>query len=449
MSSTEDIQKLSRYKIVSVLGKGGMGRVYKAIDPFLGRDVALKVGNPSDIGLLEWDEKSHGQYLKEARLAAQFIHPNIAITYDAGFENGLFFMALEYIDGNGLEKHCKPPELLPPIQIAEILYNICYALEYIHNKGYVHLDVKPANIMLTQNGEVKLMDFGVSRLLKESVEKDSSATGSLYYMSPEQTDPKNSLDRKSDIFSLGVVAYQLLTGTRPFQGEDPYQVFYQILHKEPEPIQSIVPDIALDFQAVVSKAMSKKKNDRFQTAKEFADALLPIIKGSDSKVIHKNQKKKISYVKRLFLFRHFQDSDIEEVLNISSWSFHPEKSWIIEESENDRNIYILALGKASLHIHQDVKVLKPGDCFGESAILHSMPRKAKLRAEKDCVVMSINANLLNQASPQVQVKFLREFYMNKTVQLVEANLRLIQKKLSTSEKQIPSGTDTFQEEGVI
>lgn len=433
MSSTEDIQKLSRYKIVSVLGKGGMGRVYKAIDPFLGRDVALKVGNPSEIGLLEWDEKSHGQYLKEARLAAQFIHPNIAITYDAGFEKGLFFMALEYIDGNGLEKHCNPPELLSPIQIAEILYNICYALEYIHNKGYVHLDIKPANIMLSRNGEVKLMDFGVSRLLKESVEKDSSATGSLYYMSPEQTDPKNSLDRKSDIFSLGVVAYQLLTGTRPFQGEDPYQVFYQILHKEPEPIKSIVPDIAPDFQALVSKAMSKNRNDRFQTAKEFADALLPIIKGSDSKVIHKHQKKKISYVKRLFLFRHFQDSDIEEVLNISSWSFHPEKSWIIEESKNDRNIYILALGKASMHIHQDVKVLKPGDCFGESAILHSMPRKAKLWAEKDCVVMSINANLLNQASPQVQVKFLREFYMNKTVQLVEANLRLIQKKLSTSE----------------
>ncbi|RPJ82266.1 MAG: hypothetical protein EHJ94_02490 [Deltaproteobacteria bacterium] len=444
MPSTEDIQELSRYKIVSVLGKGGMGTVYKATDPFLGRDVALKVRNPSDIGLLEWDEKSHGQYLKEARLAAQFIHPNIAITYDAGFEKGLFFMALEYIDGNGLEKHCKPPELLPPIQIAENLYNICYALEYIHNKGYVHLDIKPANIMLTQNGEVKLMDFGISRLLKDNPEKDSNASGSLYYMSPEQTDPKNSLDRRSDIFSLGVVAYQLLTGRRPFQGEDPYQVFYQILHKDPEPILSIVPDIAPGFQAVVCKAMSKQKNERFQTAKEFADSLLPIIKRTDSKVIHKQQEKKISYVKRLFLFRHFQDSDIEEVLNISSWSFHPEKSWIMEESENDRNIYILALGKASIHIHQDVKILKPGDCFGEAAVLHNMPRKAKLRAEKDCVVMSINANLLNQASPQVQVKFLREFYMNKTVQLVEANLRLIQKKFSTSEPEMKFGTDAFQ-----
>ncbi|MFH2065146.1 MAG: serine/threonine-protein kinase [Pseudomonadota bacterium] len=429
MSSMAESQKLGRYIILSVLGKGGMGTVYKATDPVLGRDVALKVGKPAEIGLPERDHMVYEQCLREARLAARFIHPNIVITYDAGFEKELFFIALEYIDGKGLQYYSRPSALLPPIQVMEILYNVCYALEYIHNMGYVHLDVKPENIMLTQTGDVKLMDFGISRLLQDHPEDNLRTSGSLYYMSPEQTDPSGSLDRQSDIFSLGVVAYHLLTGKRPFHGEDPLQIFYQIIHHDPEPIRSIVPGISEDLQAVIGKAMRKDRKDRFQTAKEFADAILPLIKGSDSKALSTQQKKKISYVKRLLLFRHFQDSDIEEVLHISSWSFHPERTWIIEESKNDRNIYILVLGRASIHINQEVKPLKPGDCFGESAVLHSMPRKAKLWAEKDCVVMSINASLLNQASPEVQVKFLREFYMNKTVQLVEANLRLIQKGL--------------------
>jgi serine/threonine protein kinase len=246
-------------------------------------------------------------------------------------------------------------------------------------------------------------------------------------MSPEQTDPASALNRQSDIFSLGVVAYQLLTGKKPFQGEAPFQVFYQILHHEPESILSISPHVLPEQEAVIKKAMSKDRKDRFQTAREFADAILPLIKGADSTVLSQHQRKKISYLKRLLLFRHFQESEIQEVLHISSWCFYPEKSWILAESEADRNIYILVLGRASIHVNREVKYIKPGDCFGESAVLHTMPRKAKLWAESDCVIMSINASLLNQASNGIQVKFLREFYMNKTVQLVEANLRLIQR----------------------
>ena len=427
MSLSGDIQKLGRYNIASVLGKGGMGTVYKATDPVLGRDVALKVGRPSAAGGPAEKEKIHARCLKEARLAARFIHPNIVITYDAGFEEDLFFMALEYIDGKGLQHYVRPSTLLPPIQVMEVLYNVCYALEYIHDMGYVHLDVKPANIMLTRTGEVKLMDFGISRLLQDHSESNAHATGSLFYMSPEQTDPASALNRQSDIFSLGIVAYQLLTGKKPFQGEEPFQVYYQILHHEPESMRSISPQIRPELEAVIKKAMSKDRKDRFQTAKEFADAIMPLIKGADSAVLSKHQRKKISYLKRLLLFRHFQESEIQEVLRISSWGFYPEKSWILEEDEADRNIYILVVGRASVHVNREVKYIKPGDCFGESAVLHAMPRKAKLWAEGDCVVMSINANLLNQASDGIQVKFLRGFYLNKTVQLVEANLRLIQK----------------------
>ncbi len=426
MSSTPEIKKLGRYEIISTVGSGGMGTVYLAKDPVLGRQVALKVGHVTKESDEKSDKSHFVKYLKEARLAAQFVHPNIAITYDAGFKKDLFYMALEYIDGTDLHKFTRETDLLPRIQVLEILYNVCHALEYIHKNGYIHLDIKPSNIMLTNMGEVKLMDFGISRLLKKKPKDDTEISGSVFYMSPEQTNPKKHLNCHTDIFSLGVVGYQLFTGKRPFEGNTPYEVFYKIIHEDPVIIQKIIPDISLEIEKVILKAISKKPEDRFQTAKDFADALIPIIKGKDSTSLNTQEKKKIDYMKRLLFFKHFQYSDLEEVLRISSWNFHLKNSWIIEKSETDRNIYIVILGKAAVHIGKDVKYLKEGDCFGETAVLHNMPRNAKLRAETDCVVMAINANILNQVDSAILVKFLKGFYLTKTLQLVDANLKLIQ-----------------------
>lgn len=433
----ENAATIGRYKIVSTLGKGGMGTVYKALDPVLDRHVALKIANPSAMSFDGEDENKREKCLKEARLAAQFIHPNIAITYDAGIDQDRFYMALEYVDGEGLHAHVKPDGLLPRIQVLEVLYNTCYALEYIHSKGYVHLDIKPSNIMLTRTGDVKLMDFGISRLLKDRSQEESQITGSLFYMSPEQSNPDGNLTCGTDIFSLGIVGYQLLTGTLPFQGETPYQVLYQVIHTDPPPLHQLLPDIPPDLSAVIQKAMSKKVEDRFLSAKEFAEALLPVIKGKDSVLLDKKDEKKIAYLKRLLLFRHFQQADLEEVLRISSWGFYARDSWIVEESANDRNIYILVLGRVTVYLNTEKKTLMPGDCIGETAVLHNMPRRARLKAETDCVIMAINANVLNQADNAIQVKFLKEFYMNKTLQLVEANLKLIQRPSQPTD--LPAG----------
>lgn len=430
MSPENTRAKFGRYEIISRLGKGGMGTVYKAKDPVLGRHVALKVAHASAGGDKESAMQHFSRYLQEARLAAKFVHPNIAVTYDAGFENDQFYMAMEYINGTDLQKFTRKANLLPRIQVLEMLYNICYALEYIHKNGYVHLDVKPSNIMMTDKGEAKLMDFGISRLVKKISENKGEISGSVFYMSPEQTNPQKCLNHGSDIFSLGVVAYQLFTGERPFDGDTPVQVFNKIMNRDPVPMHEIVPDISMEIEHIVSKALSKKSGDRFQSAKDFADALLPVIKGKDSTALDKEGKKKIEYLKRLLFFRQFQFSDLEEVLRLSSWSFHLKDTWIMENSENDKNIYMVITGKAAVHIGRDIKHLKPGDCFGEAAVLHNIPKNAKLKAETDCVVMVINASILNQADPAIQVKFLKEFYLNKTLQLVDANLKLIQKRIS-------------------
>ena len=158
------MEKIGRYEIKAIIGKGGMGTVYRALDPVLGRYVALKAITLEDTGEDLTKNQGIARGLAEARLSSQLIHPNIVITYDAGFERNVFFMALEYIEGIGLHSRVKQGPM-EPVQAAEIVFNVCHALHYIHGKGLVHLDVKPANIMLTRIGEVKLMDFGISRVL--------------------------------------------------------------------------------------------------------------------------------------------------------------------------------------------------------------------------------------------------------------------------------------------
>lgn len=428
MQPLQDIETLGRYEVSSKLGEGGMGTVFKAIDSFLERTVALKIAKISSMDLTGTDKNRLDQCLNEARLAAQFIHPNIVITYDAGIEEDLFYIALEYIDGIGLQTHARKWNLLPQSQVLEIIYNTCYALDYIHNKGYVHLDIKPSNIMLTKRSEVKLMDFGISRFLKEEPQNGSKISGTSYYMSPEQANSDTALDHATDIFSLGIVLYELLVGKRPFEGKNFYETIYKIANVDPVEIKALVPDISPDLESIVNKAISKKKEDRFKTAKQFAEALLPLIKGKDSRVLDKQGKKKITYLKRLPFFKHFQYSELMHVIKISSWSFHDRDSWIIEKDDNDNNIYFLVQGKASLHLHGEVKVLEQGECFGETAILYKMPRKAKVFADTNCVVMAINANLLKQAADAIQVKFLKKFYNLKILQLVDANLKLIRAK---------------------
>ncbi len=416
-------KKLGRYKIISKLGEGGMGVVYKAFDPVLDRNVALKVGK-----IAGKDEaaaaKNRKKSLKEARLAAQFIHPNIILTYDAGFEGDLFFIALEYIEGEDLKKYTHKKRLFQHKKVLEIIFNTCHALEYIHKKNFAHLDIKPSNIMLTEKGEVKLMDFGIARLLQKTAKK-KGVSGTPNYMSPEQAESKETIDSRSDIFSLGVVLYELLSGERPFDGDNSFQIMYSIINKNPESLKKLVPDINTDIANVVARAMAKKVEKRFQSAREFADALLPIIKGSDSGVLDKQDKTKINFLKKLIFFKHFQYSQLMEVINLSTWSFHAKDSFIVEESDNDNNIYMIINGQASIEVAGKTKTYIRGECFGESSSLYSMPRHVKVKADVDSVIMAINANILNQSDAELQVKFLREFFRHKTVELVETNLQLI------------------------
>ncbi len=427
MARAKDTDILDRYEIQSRIGKGGMGTVYEAVDSFLQRTIALKVFNIASLEIASPDKKKLESCLKEARLAAQFIHPNIVITHDAGIADDRFFIALEYINGRGLQEHSKPPNLLPRSQVLEIIYNTCYALDYIHKKGYVHLDIKPSNIMLTSRDEVKLMDFGISRILKrESTKQEQSVIlGTPAYMSPEQAAGEASVDQQSDIFSLGVVLYEMLAGKKPFEGKDIHETVYRITKIEPAPLSKYQADIGSGLEYIVQRALEKDKADRYHTILELAEALLPIIKGKDSSLLDKQDQKKITYLKRLLFFKHFQYNELMEILRISAWSFLDRHSQITGADPRDNDIYFLIQGQAKLDLNGDTSLLQQGECFGETSVLYTMPRKAIVTADSNCIVMAINANLLKQAPEALQVKFLREFYNKKILQLVDANLKLI------------------------
>lgn len=430
MQPVIDLKKIGRYEIKAKIGEGGMGAVFEAIDPVLERKVALKVGKTAISSEGKSKQELKDRFLKEARLAARFIHPNITITYDAGIENELLYMALEYIDGEGLQDHARSPRLLPKPQVLEIIYNVCYALDYIHAKGYLHLDIKPSNIMLTRKGEVKLMDFGISRLQKDNPGAEDHISGTIFYLSPEQVNSGQALDQQTDIFSLGGVLYELLTGFRPFEGENAYQIIYRISHEEPQPISALIPDISPEIEAVVKKALSKDKKTRFQSAREFADVLLPLIRGKDSVTMDRQDKTKMAFLRQLYMFRHFQLADLREIIKLSAWKAFKKGTWIIEKQERFSDIYILMHGSATLHLGTERKPFRKGEVFGESAVLYPLTGATKMVADTDCLFMTLNASILNQASEALQVKFLKEFYNKKVRQLVEANLKMIRGRVS-------------------
>ena len=268
----ESVKKLGRYQISGTLGKGAMGHVYKGIDPAINRPVALKTIRLDFINdlaeMAELKERLH----REAQAAGKLSHSNIVTIYDIGSEGSLQYIAMEYLEGRTLEDIIKKKVKLNYKILSQVIIQICNALQYAHDQNIVHRDIKPANIMILKDYRVKVMDFGIARIDSNSMTKTGIAMGTPNYISPEQLQGK-SVDRRADLFSLGVVMYELLIGKRPFRGENITSLIYSILHHEPEKPSNVIPQIPLLFDHIVEKALMKNTQDRYQTAKEIVTDL--------------------------------------------------------------------------------------------------------------------------------------------------------------------------------
>ena len=263
--------QLGRYEVISELGQGAMGVVYKARDPLIDRVVAIKTIN---LGLaLDEKEEYEGRFYQEARAAGRLNHPNIVTIYDVGKSGSIAYIAMEFLQGKELRDLLREERNLPVEQTVDIVAQVAEGLAYAHQHGIVHRDIKPSNIMLIRDGRIKITDFGIARMASSAVHTQTGMVlGSPKYMSPEQVLGK-VIDRRSDIFSLGVMLYEMLTGVSPFVGENVNAIMYQTLNLVPPPpstLNASVPDM-LNF--IVAKALAKGVEDRYQNAQDLAKDL--------------------------------------------------------------------------------------------------------------------------------------------------------------------------------
>jgi eukaryotic-like serine/threonine-protein kinase len=267
METSKPVEKVSRYEITGELGKGAMGRVYKAVDPTIGRTVALKTMR-LDVHGLETDEMLR-RFKNEARLAGVLNHANIVTIYDAGEQDGLFYIAMEYIEGVTLHSVLNERKTLAPEEIINISKQVCAGLDHAHHHGVIHRDVKPANIMLEPDGVAKIMDFGIAKSGGGGVTSTGQVLGTPNYMAPEQV-RGHVLDGRTDLFSFGVMLYEMTTGEKPFAGTNVTTIIYKIINESPTPPRELDVTIHPGLDKVIMKALAKKPDDRYQTGAELA-----------------------------------------------------------------------------------------------------------------------------------------------------------------------------------
>jgi serine/threonine-protein kinase len=269
---SEDLEikpTVGRYEILSELGQGAMGVVYKANDPKINRLLAIKTIRFSDEFEEEKIKEIKERFLREAEIAGKLSHPTIVAIYDVGEDYDLTYMAMEFLEGENLQKYCRKGSLLPLRRALYVVSETALALDYAHRQGVIHRDIKPANIMLLGDGQVKVTDFGIAKAVSSSQTKSGIVLGTPNYMSPEQINGYE-IDGRSDIFSLGVVFFELLTGQLPFHGKNLTNLFYQITQvKHPSP-RSINPKIPKPCEQILDKILTKNPEKRFESAAVLA-----------------------------------------------------------------------------------------------------------------------------------------------------------------------------------
>ncbi len=318
------IKKLGKYEIVAELGSGAMGRVYKAKDPSIDRFVALKTINLS----LTFSDKERSEFLerfyREARTAGQLSHQNIITIYEVAHDSeyDLSFIAMEFASGAELKDIISSPASVPLHQSIKLVSQIADALDYAHQHGIVHRDIKPANIILNSKGVLKITDFGIARIETSNLTDTGKFLGTPYYMSPEQIDGK-TIDGRSDLFALGVIFYQLLTKTMPFQGDSVAAVTYAIVHKTPQKPSMMEPSVPEQIDRAVMKLLSKDRDKRYSSGRELIDDL-------------KSAEEKIN-----------RDLNKKNIAKIGSEKLSSTMSWFIKQAKPVRHRKILSLVSAS------------------------------------------------------------------------------------------------------
>ncbi|HEX5055261.1 MAG TPA: serine/threonine-protein kinase [Gammaproteobacteria bacterium] len=418
-------KKVGKYEIRGELGRGTCGVVYKGFDPFVRREVAIKISvtdptiDPSKTRQVQRD------FFEEAYAAGKLQHPHIVALFDAGMEADLSYIVMEYIEGETLLEYCrKGGKRLSTEKVLECMFKCCRALEYSHRTGVIHRDIKPSNIMLSKEGETKLMDFSIAEVTQNLAFTPEVVVGSPSYMSPEQV-LKKPVGPQSDLYSLGTVMYQLLTGERPFGSDDVQQVFRDIV-KTPAPLLTEKrPDLSRAISDIVEKALRKKPEERFQSGQEFGVQLTRIyddLRYAESRL---SQRENQDSLKGLNFFKGFRDEEINEIMAASTMLTFKPGTVVIKEGEIDNSFYIIVRGSVEVRKSDKLIVtLHEGDCFGEIGFLVASKRTASIIAMSEVLVLKVNAMLMETVSKECQLRYYKAFNETLIYRLALTSARL-------------------------
>ncbi len=422
------IRKLGKYELFEKLGEGASSTVYLGRDLFAKRDVAIKVATPSVLADRDKGKLYTHLFLNEASLVGKLKHPHIVQIYDAVVAEKLCYIVMEYVAGGTLEQYASPGHLLPVDRVVELIFKCTRALDFAHRLGITHRDIKPANILMSGTSDIKISDFGAAINANGNDRTQVSGIGSPGYMSPEQV-RESELDHRTDIYSLGVVMFQLLTGHLPFEADSHYKVIYQIVHEEAPRPSSLRPDLPAVLDDIVGRAMAKAREERFANWQEFAHALARAVRSRQLQITRSDfgDTEKFDILRDLPFFRDFSDAELWEVLRFSHWQHVTPGSTIMRDGESGTFFCFLAEGELEVSKGgKTLSTLQRGDCFGEMAVIarQEQRRGADVTARSAADIVSISGDALHQASEACRMHFYQGFLEVLASRLSQANQRL-------------------------
>ncbi|WP_186408830.1 serine/threonine-protein kinase [Candidatus Accumulibacter aalborgensis] len=435
--------KLGKYEIIRTLGKGATADVYLAHDPDRDRQVAIKVIKFMDNNAA-MSRRLRKIFATEDSIGRRLDHPNIVKVYDAVIEPERAFLIMEFVDGGALDKFCARTPLLPMHRVISIIFKCCLALDHAYKQGVVHRDIKPANILIDANDNPKIADFGLG-LLGKNTGKNSTfvmGVGSPAYMSPEQV-KDYPLDQKTDLYSLGVVLYQLLTGRLPFRAKNAGQLRYKIINTDAHPVCAIRPELPAGLDPIISKALEKDLYNRYHSGAAFAKDLSAVRYQMVDEDESDRDQTRFDALRRLSFFAEFEDIELWEVLRVSAWKEISEKVTLIREGDSHRKFGVIVDGFVEVSLNgQVICRLGEGELVGEMAFLHPSDslRHATVVTLQQTKFLEISSAALALSSDELQERFNRILLTKVLHRLREANKVLaklggqkaVQGSLSTS-----------------
>jgi serine/threonine protein kinase len=414
-TKTQSVQTIGKYELIRPIGDGNMGTVYLARDPFSLQDVAIKIATPKPADDDRIARRRRKLFYIEAKAAGMLRHPNIVATIDAGIEDDRRYLVMEYVQGaSTLDRFCRPDTLLPIEHVVGTMLKCAIAFDFAHSQGVVHRDIKPKNIMLTQDNEVKICDFGLALITNADI-NDTQVMGRLgspRYMSPEQVS-EEMVTNQSDIFSLGVVTYELLTGVSPFKADNISAIARRITREPHKPLTEFRDDIPPALVHIVDRTLKKHPAGRYQTAMDLAGDLSLVhdeIRHTASQLSGTRQYERVS---RLSFFEEFEESEILETVKSGEWEEYQAGTEIIIEGEFDKSFYLLISGKVSVRrADVEVDVLRPGATFGELGFIVNQARTATIVAQDKVTVLKVRSSLIERTSVNCQLRYQKAFLKN-------------------------------------